>query len=217
MSGDAADLKFSTMHNTVRALVRLEGDAHRNRAWSIVHDLCLNHGERLAVALLKLDLYTAEPDPPPQDYSNVLESIIGTVHLTEKNLMTILHHVHQLRAWKPSLAHTVLSSLIFKRLLGSGETVWLEKTLITLLWNCTTTTEITDPISVLTSLMHEIYTTPASALSPSATHAAQMLFWKCIESSYQQRQYDKTEDWCRLALHEIFKNSGSSNMGKLHR
>lgn len=38
-----------------------------------------------------------------------------------------------------------------------------------------------------------------------------------IEALYGQADYAQADDWCRLALHDIFANSGTSNVGKLQR
>ena len=216
MSIDASDLKVSTLHSTVRALMHLEGEANNTKAWSIIHDLEMDQGERLAVCLLKLDLYAAERDPHPQEYSAALERIINTVHLSETNNKTILHHVHLLRSWAPSLAHDVLAMYICKRLLDTEHYAWTEKTLVVYVWIVTTSAELEDPIGSLKRLLDEA-TAGAATLSPSATHAAQILLWKSIESCYQQQQYYLAEAWCKLALHKIFDKSGSTNVEKLQR
>ena len=217
MSSDASDLKVSTLHLKARALMHLEGEPNRNKAWSIIHELEIDQSERLAVSLLKLNLYATEPRPSPLEYSNVLGRIINSVHLNETNNKTILHHIHQLRSWAPPLAFGVLQNYIFNRLLDAEEHTWLEKAVVTSVWIATTSSDIEDPLAALTRLFAEIDTGSAFTLSPSATHAAQMLLWKSIESYCQQQQFYVAEGWCRLALHAVFEKSGSMNVGKLHR
>ena len=216
MSSDASDLKISTMHNMVKGLMRLQGEKQHAKAWSIVRDLEIDGGERLAIFLLKLDLYAAEPSPPPQEYSAVLERIINTVHLSEINNKTILHYVHQLRNWAPCLAHDVLARYICKRLLDTEQHSWTEKALVTFVWIITTSTELGNPIDSLKSILDEVAAS-GSTLSPSATHAAQMLIWKSIESCSQQQQYYLAEAWCEVALHKFFEKSGNKNVETLQR
>ena len=219
MSGEAGDLKVSIMHHLVKVLMRLEGEEHRARAWNIVRDLEINHGGRLAVSLLKLDLFAQEPEPSAQDYQLVLDNIILSVHLTEANVKTILHHIHQLRRWSPLLAQKSLATLIPQRLLEATEPAWIEKAIVTSIWNVTTTSAISDPIQTLHDLFDEVAGAGnlANGLGQQATHAAQILLWKRIESSFQQEQNELSEKWCHLSLHPIFRQSGSSNTGKLQR
>lgn len=219
MSGEAGDLKVSIMHHLVKVLMRLEGEEHRARAWIIVRDLEINHGGRLAVSLLKLDLLAREPEPSAQDYQLVLDKIILSVHLTEANVKTILHHIHQLRRWSPLLAQKSLATLVSQRLLEATEPAWIEKAIVTSVWNITATSAISDPIQTLRDMFDEVAGAGnlANGLGQQATHAAQIILWKRIESSFQQEQNELSERWCRLSLHPIFRQSGSSNVGKLQR
>ena len=219
MSGEAGDLKVSIMHHLVKVLMRLEGEEHRARAWNIVRDLEINHGGRLAVSLLKLDLFAQEPEPSAQDYQLILDKIILSVHLTEANVKTILHHLHQLRRWSPLLAQKSLATLISQRLLEATEPAWIEKAIVMSVWNVTTTSAISDPIQTLRDLFDEVAGAGnlANGLGQQATHAAQILLWRRIESSFQQEQNELSERWCHLSLHPIFRQSGSSNIGKLQR
>ena len=219
MSGEAGDLKVSIMHHLVKVLMRLQGEEHRARAWNIVRDLEINHGGRLAVSLLKLDLFAREPEPSAQDYQLVLDKIILSVYLTEANVKTILHHLHQLRRWSPVLAQKSLATLISQRLLEATEPAWIEKAIVTSIWNVTTTSAISDPIQTLHDLFDDVAGAGnlANGLGQNATHAAQILLWKRLESSFQQEQNELSESWCHLSLHPIFRQSGSSNTGKLQR
>ncbi|KAL9131193.1 MAG: hypothetical protein Q9217_000795 [Psora testacea] len=217
MSCAARDLKVSTMHNMIRALMHLQGDDNRIRAWNFLRDLEFEHGERLAVLLLKLELHATESGPSPQEYSRVLRKIVDTVHLTESNIKTILYHIHRLRSWSPTMTHSVLIYFISEKLLGAEQRAWVEKTLITTVWNCTSSPDIPGLFDSLAQLFRAIASELGHALSTSTAHAAQILLWRRIELSYQQHQYDISAAWCKLSLHEIFSNSGAKNVGKLQR
>ena len=147
----------------------------RRKAWNIVQELDVAHGERLIVLLLKLDLYALDPNFSPQDFGDVLLQIVRTVHLTDTNVKTALHHVHKLRSRNPRIAHTILVSLAVERLGGAEYFAWLEKTLITITWNCTTSTDFTDAHRLLEDVFNTVLAHTGRALSQSATHAAQVV------------------------------------------
>lgn len=217
LSSDASELQVSVMHSLIKALISLGGQEHIAKAWNILAELELEHGDRLAVSLLRLDLYSLDPVYPAQDYCDVLQKIVRTVHLTDSNVKTALHHIHKLRTRNARMAHMVLVTLAIERLAGVEEYRWLEKTLITLVWNFTTSAELTDTFGLLRDFLETLQGNIGRAISPSATHAAQILMCKRIDTSYNQEQYDAAQTWCRLSLHPIFSNSGTLNTGKLQR
>ena len=175
LSSDAGELRLSVMYGLVKALMQSGGDEDKKRAWNIVADLEVESADRLAVLLLKLDLYDTEPKSSPQEYCDVLRRIVRSVHLTDSNVKTILHHVHKLRLRNSRLAHTLLSTLITERLLGAEETAWLEKALITVFWNCTTSPDLGDALGLLNGIIHTVATSLGKPLSPSATYAAHIV------------------------------------------
>ncbi len=175
LSGDAEELQISIMHGMARALINQEGEGNQAKAWDLVHKLDVECGERFVVLLLKFDLHALEPAHPPQDQCDVLQRIVRTVHLTDTNIKTILHHVHKLRARSPSMAHTILVTLFSERLLGAEEPKWLETVLVTIVWNGTTSTGIFNVLSSLSELLNTLASGSNQSLSPSSTHAAQIV------------------------------------------
>jgi hypothetical protein len=129
----------------------------------------------------------------------------------------MIHHAHKLRSRSPLLAHEILVILLTERLLDTEEQNWLEKVLVTILWNYTTSTDFLVILSSLNGLLDTLVARSTNTLSPSATHAAQILLWKRIETSYNQKSYEAAEGWCQLSLHLVFGNSGALNIGKLQR
>lgn len=185
LSSDARELQTSTMHILVKALIKLPGDDNRSKAWNIVSELEIDSGNRLAVLLLKLDLYAIDPSSSAQEYCNVLQRISRTVHLTDSNLKTTLHHVHKLRLRNPRMAHISLETLLSERLIDAEEPVWMEKALITMIWNCTSSTTMADGLELLRNVLDALFSNSGKAISPSATHAAQVV---CV-SNYIQGRY----------------------------
>lgn len=181
LSSDAGELQLSIMHLLVRALIKLPGEENTGRAWNIMSELEADSGNRLPVLLLKLDLYALDPTSSAQEYCDALSRILRTVHLTELNLKTTLHHVHKLRLRNPRMAHTSLECLLSERLADAEEPAWMERTLITMIWNCTASTDFTDidALNIIRGALERHFTHTGKELSPSATHAAQ------IVSNYQ--------------------------------
>ena len=178
LTNDAGELLISIMHATVRALMTLEGKDNRTKAWNIVHKLDLECADRLAVLLLKLDLYATDLTHSPQNYCDVLQKLVHTAHITDTNIKTILHHVHKLRGRSPPMAHTILVSLLSERLLAGEEPRFLEKALITIIWNCTTSPDFVGSLKLLGELLDTLADGSIRALSASATHAAQTVGYR---------------------------------------
>lgn len=175
LSSDARELRISIMHSMARALLNLEGDGSQEKALNIVRELELDCGDRLIVLLLKLDIFATDASHSAQDYCDVLHKIVRTVHLTDTNVKTILHHVHKLRSRSPLMAHHVLVSLLDERLIGAEETKWIEKAFITIIWNCTNSTDFLDVLTSLSETFDALANSATKALSPNATHAAQIV------------------------------------------
>ena len=174
LSSDAGELRISVMHSMARAHLNLESDDSQEKAWNIVRDMELDCGDRLVVLLLKLDLFAADVSHSAQDYCDILYKIVRTVHLTDTNVITILHHVHKFRPRSPLMAHRVLVTLLTERLLGAEETKWIEKVVITIIWNCMNLTD-SDVLTSLSEIFDALANDAAKALSTNATHAAQIV------------------------------------------
>ena len=217
LSSDARELRMSIMHALVKSLIHQGSEDSRGKAWNVVRELSIEFGDKLVVLLLKLELIALEPVPLAEDYQDTLQRIASTVHMTDSNFNTVLHHVHKLKAWDANLAHALLSKFLADRLLEGEHQVWLEKTLITIIWNLTTSAAVPNTPLMLTPVFDRIGSHSDKPINPSATHAAQVLLWKRIDAAYSQEKYELAEQWCNLSLHRIFSSSGSMNIGKLQR
>ena len=173
LSTDAGELRISVMHSMARALLNLESDGSRDKAWAIVRKLELDCGNRLVVLLLKLDIFATNGSHSTQDYCDILHKIVRTVHLTDTNVKTVLHHVHKLRSRSPLMAHHVLVAFLYERLLGTEDARWVEKALVTIIWNFTNSINLSDARTPLTEILDTLANGAVKALSPPATHAAQ--------------------------------------------
>lgn len=175
LSSDFAELRISVMHSMTKALTDRGEESDTAKAWSTIHNMSIEGGDRLAISVLKLNLYAIEAASPQQEYSDVLQKVVRTAHLTESNIRTILHHAHKLRVCSPSAAHMVLLSLVSQRLLDSQNDVWLEKTLMTMIWNCTMSHDFEDDIGSLQRALEVFATGSTIPFSPAAVHTAQIV------------------------------------------
>ena len=174
-SPDVSDLKMSLSHRIIRTQLAIGGDGGWEKARSLLSDLRLEHGDRLLVLLLELELMSTEPIFPAQDYFIVLQKIARSVHTTDSNLRTIFHHLHKLKSNHPDLAFLILKTLTIERLLGAASTSWIEKAVLTAVWLSTSSPEMHDTIADLEELLETVYACTSAALGPHATHAAQMV------------------------------------------
>ena len=182
LGSDAGDLQTSILHTMARALMQAPGDKIRERAWNIAHDLDTGPNDKLAVLLLKLDILDTNAEVDPQDYCDLLLRIIRSIHVTESTFRTTLHYIHKLRSRNSTLAHVVLEKFLLERLPGTEKPEWVERLLVTIIWNLTTSTS---DESLRHSLKQVLDMLPGHFPNPigaSATHAAQTVInsrWLC--------------------------------------
>ena len=175
LSSDAGELRITVMHDMARALSNLDTSDSRTKAWNVVRELEIDCGDRLVILLLKLDMLGDDIPHSAQDYCGILHKIVRTLHLTDTNVKTVLHHVHKLRSWSPLMAHRVLCTLLQERLLGTEETKWIEKALVTIVWNCTSSADFLDVLTSLSEVLEILANGPGQCISPHATHATQIV------------------------------------------
>ncbi|KAI4100483.1 MAG: hypothetical protein L6R37_005473 [Teloschistes peruensis] len=218
LSNGAGEIRSCILHTMIRVLLKERGEENIPKAWNIVQELEGESENRVAVSLLRLELFNIDSAATTQDYHDALSQVVRQIHITDTNLKTILHHIHELRRRSTRLTHAVLVVLLTERLLTIGEAVWMEKTLITIIWNFTTSSDLASTPDRLGDLFATMVTTSNLVLGTSATHAAQIvsvLILRRIEATYSQGDYGRADLWCCLALHDIFSRSGATNVGKL--
>lgn len=175
LSSDAENLQIGILHGLARAFINQKGEDNRAKAWDIIHKLSVECGNRLIVLLLKLDVFALDPTHASQNYRDVLQTIVNTVHLSDTNIKTVLHHAHKLRTISPVMVHDILIPLLTQRLLGTEKPDWLERVFVIIIWNSTTFTDFQDIFSSLTELLDTLASISSKALSPSATHTAHIV------------------------------------------
>lgn len=175
LSNGAGEIRSCILHTMIRVLLKERGEENIPKAWNIVQELEGESENRVAVSLLRLELFNIDSAATTQDYHDALSQVVRQIHITDTNLKTILHHIHELRRRSTRLTHAVLVVLLTERLLTIGEAVWMEKTLITIIWNFTTSSDLASTPDRLGDLFATMVTTSNLVLGTSATHAAQIV------------------------------------------
>ncbi|KAF2143242.1 uncharacterized protein K452DRAFT_167927 [Aplosporella prunicola CBS 121167] len=217
LGNDAVELRQSTMHHLIRALLRQDDHDAKEKAKVLLDLLALDHGDKMVVSLLQLEQLSAEPKPDPGQYYGAVERMMRSIHLTETNFKTIMHHVHKLKNLSPELAAKALDNFLDLRLFENRNSEWIEKVTVTHVWVSIANWDGDQSPEPLRELLDTVQQNMHGAFSVAATHAAQTLLWKRIESTYSQSQFNAAEAWCRLSLHPLFEKAGELNKAKVAR
>ncbi|KFY45185.1 hypothetical protein V494_01110 [Pseudogymnoascus sp. VKM F-4513 (FW-928)] len=219
LSTDATNLQTSIIQARVHALLAIEREDALDMANSLINNLEGEVGDRLIVLLLKLEVLSA-PISQTFDcnaYGDVIFRMIRTVIMTDSNFKLIMHHIRKLNDKGPSLACNMLDSFLQSRLFEAGNEEWIEKALVNRMWISTNTRDCPEVLKSVGEVLKVVGSNMSKPLSASATHAAQTLLWKRIESNYTQGNYDAAESWCRLAMNGVFEQAGDLNKAKIVR
>ncbi|KAH7398979.1 meiosis protein SPO22/ZIP4 like-domain-containing protein [Phaeosphaeria sp. MPI-PUGE-AT-0046c] len=216
LSPEACELRLSTMHGIVQAQMNMKTVKAREKAWDMMKFMEMDYANKLAVSLLKIELLSTADNFDISAFYNVLLRMIRTVVLNDTNFKTIMHQVHVLKEHSNEFAGKILDDLIDIRLFREENQSWIERAVITRIW-VSTTNAADIVIEQLRDSFDTVLSNARASLSAPATHAAQTLLWKRVESSSNQAQFDIAEAWCRLCLHSIFDKAGAQNKARVAR
>ncbi|KAI1623059.1 hypothetical protein EDD37DRAFT_455181 [Exophiala viscosa] len=138
-----------------------------------------------------------------------------------------MHYIHHLRSLSVGHAMKALEMYITTRLATDDENLWTENAVITLIWMMATPLQMTFVVPPdFQDTLDRILQTWKSVLSPAAAHAALVVSWvhfarvRLLRLQFIWKAVEHTIDedqWCQFALHEMFKNAGDGNIGKVER
>ncbi|KAJ4356283.1 sporulation-specific protein 22 [Didymosphaeria variabile] len=217
LSAEAGELKVSIMHSIVQAYLKLKTADARTKAWHMLQLLEADHEGKMSVSLLRLDLLYSETQVDAEKVYLVLHRVIRFVVLNERNVKTILHHVHKLKDHNTVTSCKVIDELICTRLFREEKAAWIEKAVITRIWITCTTHVAEGTLYQLLGLFDEVLRNVQAPFSAQVTHAAQTLLWKQIEATSSLGQHEEAEAWCGICLHSLFDMAGEINRSKIAR
>ena len=178
ISYEAHELRSTTMQYLIRALFNTPGEEARRRAWMLSDGLNSMSGNGISKYLIRLDLYDLSSQIIPQDYHNTLLELIQAIgHLTEAAVDIVLRYAHKLRCHSSELAHSALMVFLAEHLVNSQRD-WLERVLVMIIWNVTTSLDDFNEASLpemLKRTFDKMSTQCAPILGHLATHAVQMV------------------------------------------
>ncbi|KAF2096421.1 SPO22-domain-containing protein [Rhizodiscina lignyota] len=218
LSPDAGDLRLSIMQHYAKALLGLQTTDARSKARDIVTLMETDYAEKMIVSLLKLEIILSEETVDADQYYNVINRMIRTIMLTANNIKTLMHHIHRLKTISPCHAVTALDDLLELRLVEvSDKAEWIEKAMITRIWISTLNPDDGTALRSLQDFLEIAFRVLRQPPNVTATHAAQTLLWKRIESAFAAGHFDFAESWCQLAMHKLLENCGDINKSKVAR
>ncbi|KAL3427171.1 hypothetical protein PVAG01_00680 [Phlyctema vagabunda] len=216
-SVDANELRTSIINGWIMSLLGLKTQEAAEKAHSLVGILEHELGDKPVTLLLKLDLNSPTNDSfNSEAYYDTLQRLICSLSLNEANIQMLLQRIRELRQKHPNLACRALDALLRLRVLKSNREDWVERLLNIRIW-LIDGQDAESAISTLEKLLSAIAENIRKAISAPAAHAAQSLLWKQVEATYQEQCYDLTKRWCQLAMHDIFQNSGETNLSRIGR
>jgi hypothetical protein len=217
LSDTAPDLKLSTLHLLTKSLLELRTPEALNKIQSLLQLMEAEFGDKMIVSLLKLEVLAADSKPEPGIYHGVLLRLFRSIYLSRPNFKTIMHHLHKLRNVDPKATCKALDDFLTIRLFEHEKEEYIERAAVMRIWVTTTALEAVDMLPSLQHFLEILSKNLTVPFSAAATHAAQTLLWKVIESHIAQKRYDTALTICRLANHPVFSKCGEGNKAKLGR
>ncbi|KAI1936792.1 sporulation-specific protein 22 [Ophidiomyces ophidiicola] len=213
---DAGELKLCVLHELIQTYCALKTEDSKQNATELLSTLEREYGHRLEVLRLSFEVIYLQGHPDSQRYYDRLCSFINIAPATELNFKDMLCYVHRLRELDKDLAISSLEQLLLQRLFIYGNTDLIERGFVTYIW-MKTTTEPDGGFKHLELFVEKSTEIWKSKLSGEATHACLILLWKKVTTAFDRKEYENARNWCQLALHPLFENSGESNRSKIGR
>ncbi|EER25387.1 hypothetical protein CPC735_064870 [Coccidioides posadasii C735 delta SOWgp] len=189
LSPDASDMRLCIIHGLVRANNALHTADSRIKVTRLLSILENEYGHRPEVMLLHLDVIQTQKDPDCKQYYD-RSSIIST-------------------------NYEIAKQLILERLAPYGNETFLERGFVTYVWMKTASPGVSDGVESLQGIVTKLMEAWKLPLSGEAAHASLILIWKKVAAAFDHKDYDTARNWCQLALHPLFANSGESNKCKI--
>ncbi|PKS07050.1 hypothetical protein jhhlp_005647 [Lomentospora prolificans] len=219
LSRNGVELRLTIVQAFIQALVGTGNLEDMNKARDIVMYMESDIGDKPVVLLMRLELLMSTPDEEFDTlaYADILRRMVKGFTFTRPHFQFFLSHARRLYKKGAVLGCNVLDELITGRLLGSGKGDWIGKALIMRVWMATSRVGASGDIVELEDLLGRIQDGLEVPIEPIAAAAAQSLIWKQVEANLTDEQYETADQWCRVAMHEVFHSAGPQNLAKISR
>ncbi|KAI6780858.1 uncharacterized protein J7T54_007338 [Emericellopsis cladophorae] len=220
LSTDGLDSRLAICQSLVQSLLGMNTPEATAEANDLVAYVESEIGDKPIVLHWRLEILQKSPSEgfQPAPYASILRRMVRAFDFTQQTLEFLLHHVKKLSENSVSLACGVMDELITQIVLQTKQSAWIDKTVVRRVWMSTMATDGAESdMEKLATMLDVVLASSAEPLSMDVAGAAQSLIWKKIEAAFVRKQYAATNSWCRVALHGLFANCGSSNKAKFGR
>ena len=187
LSTAADNLQVIILQNLVRAWMHLPSEDAKSKATRICEDLCTKFGDKSTSSILRLDLLEHGPTLVSKDYINIVLRLVHTTSWNGYMHEIFLQHFRKLRSGNAMFAHTILEVLLqISNSTAERNPAFVERILITLIWDVTTSTDSTNGPKLLEGhldamkrlLPHPIAVDGSNAAQVVSTNAS-LYFFDC--------------------------------------
>jgi Meiosis protein SPO22/ZIP4 like len=134
-------MSMNILHSYTRVLLATEEPEAGKEAHRVLEILRRDHGHKLAVKLLQLEIMSGDQSPNAEAFFSELCAIFRSVHLIESNYKMVMHYIHHLRGIDEFLSRKALNQFIVQRLACHSIHEWTESAVVTMVWMATTPLE----------------------------------------------------------------------------
>jgi hypothetical protein len=173
LSVDGLDCRLAICQDIVQGLLAVGSTDMVQEASDFIAYLEGEIGNKPIVLHWQLEILQKAPGEvfDTEAYASVLRQMIRTFDFSDESLQFLLHHVRQLRERNSALACGLVDELLLQRLVMSGNTEWVDKTMVRRIWMATMELGLSDSVSALNPLLDRLHELHPKPLGPDAIGA----------------------------------------------
>ncbi|CAI4217179.1 unnamed protein product [Parascedosporium putredinis] len=219
LSRDGVELRLAILQALIQGLVGTGTPEDLGRARGLVTYAESEIGDKPVVLLMRLELLLSAPDEvfDALAYADLLRRMARGFNFTEPHFKFMVSNARRLYEKNAVLGCGVMDELLVGKLLGSGKAEWVEKALAVRVWMAMSRPSPSDDTVELGDLLARVRDGLEAPILPTTAATAQSLIWKQVQTTFEGKQWEMTDRWCRLAEHEIFHPAGPQNLVKISR
>lgn len=182
LSIDGRELRLAIFQGLIQAYLGVASSESIQLASDLASYVESEVGDKPVVLHWRLEILQKSPGEvfDAETYSSILRRMIRTFDFSEGTFHFLLHHIKELRDKNPKLACGVLDELLKQRVLLSGKTEWISKTVIRRIWMGTMEVISDDAVTGLKTVLDLIWDTISEHLGSDAAGAAHSV---CLTST----------------------------------
>lgn len=182
LSTEGLELRLSICHDLVQAHLGVNSKESMQEANNLVAYIESEIGDKPVILHWRLEILqkSAPETLDIEEYASLLRRMVRSIGLSDESVAFLLHHFKEIRKRSASLAAGLLDELLLTRLLPSGKTEWIGKTIVRRIWMSTMQMESSEGINDLLAFLRRIYAELKAPLKPDITGAAHSVCLMCF-------------------------------------